>query len=94
MKILSDAQNLLLWRIYVTDHKTYLTPRYFYPILTKSEVSLQIFIKVPNIKFHGNPSGGSSADPWGPTYMTKLTGDVRDLCERGQTMIHELVTLE
>ena len=29
--------------------------------------SRQIFIKVPNIKFHGNPSSGSHADICGQT---------------------------
>jgi len=38
------------------------TPRYFCPIFTKTR---KIFIKVANIKFHGNPSCGHRADACG-----------------------------
>ena len=36
--------------------------RCFCSIVTKSGASWQIFIEVPNIKFHGNPSTGSHPD--------------------------------
>jgi hypothetical protein len=56
--------------------------RYFCPILTKFELSRQILIKVLNIKFHGNPFGGSRAATSGQTDrrtdMTKLIGAFRD----------------
>ena len=34
----------------------------FYPIVTKFGVPRQVFVKVPSIKFHGNPSSGSRAN--------------------------------
>ena len=37
----------------------------FCPIVSKSGVSGQLFIEVPSIKFHGNPSSGSSANTCG-----------------------------
>ena len=36
-------------------------------ILTKFGISQQIFIKAPNIKFHGKPSNGSRANTCGQT---------------------------
>jgi hypothetical protein len=33
-----------------------------YPILTQFGYSGQIFVEVPNIEFHRNPSSGSRAD--------------------------------
>lgn len=35
---------------------------YFYPIITKFEISQQIFIKAPTLKFHENPSTNSRAN--------------------------------
>jgi len=45
--------------------------RYFCPTVTKSEVSLHIFIKVLNIKFHRNSSSGSRADMWTSVLRTR-----------------------
>jgi hypothetical protein len=42
--------------------------RYLCPTLNKFGVSRQIFIKVPNIKFHGHPSSASRADKRGQTH--------------------------
>ena len=39
--------------------------RYLYPISIKFGISRQIFIKVPNIRFHGNPPSGCRADTCG-----------------------------
>ena len=36
--------------------------RYFCPILSKFGFSKQVFVEVPNIKFHGNPSNVYRAD--------------------------------
>ena len=45
----------------------------------------QIFIGVPSIKFHGNPSSGRSADTCGQTDgwtdKKKVTGTIRDYAE-------------
>jgi hypothetical protein len=38
---------------------------YFCQILTKLGISRQMFIKVPNIQFHGNRSSGNRADTYG-----------------------------
>lgn len=62
-----------LWRIYVAgNNKTYVGILVKCPIfcqlLTKFGDSRQIFVKkTPNIKFHGNRSGGSRADTCGRT---------------------------
>jgi hypothetical protein len=40
---------------------------HFCPILRKFGVSRQIFIKIPNVKCHKNPSSGSRADTDGHT---------------------------
>ena len=42
--------------------------RYFCPNFTKFGVSQQIFVKVPSIKLHENPSSGSRVDICGRTY--------------------------
>ena len=39
--------------------------RHFCPILTKSEIYQKNFMKVPNIKFHRNPSSRSRVDTRG-----------------------------
>ena len=72
IKILSVTQKPLLWRIYVAgNNKTYLGRHVKYPILLidfeKIWVSRQIFIKVPIVKFHENPSRRSRADICGET---------------------------
>jgi hypothetical protein len=36
--------------------------RYFCLILTKFGISRQIFIKVPNVEFQGNPSSGNHGE--------------------------------
>jgi len=41
-------------------------------ILTKLEFSQKIFEKHTNIKFHENPTSGTSVVPWGPTNRLKL----------------------
>ena len=59
--------------------------RHLHPILTKFPFSRQIFIKVPNIKFHGYPSNWSRAgtNRWTdsrtdrPMDKTKIRGDFR-----------------
>ena len=50
-----------------------LSARYSCQILTKLDLSRQIFEKYLNIKFHENPSGGSRVVPCGRTDTTKLT---------------------
>jgi hypothetical protein len=63
--------------------QTYLSARYFYPILTKFEISWKEFMKVPHIKFHKNLSSGRCADTWSQIDwqkdMTKLIGAFRFL---------------
>jgi hypothetical protein len=56
----------------VGNNKTYLglqvmSLTLFFSILAKSGISLQIFVEVPNIKFHINPFSGSRADTRGQT---------------------------
>jgi hypothetical protein len=46
--------------------------RYFCSILTKFGLCRQIFIKIPNIKFHENPSSQRCADTYGRTDIMKL----------------------
>jgi hypothetical protein len=41
--------------------------RHSCPILTEFEISRKTFMKVPNIKFHGNSSSRSQADTRGQT---------------------------
>jgi hypothetical protein len=50
--------------------------RTFSPNLNKFGIPRQIFMKVPNTKFHGNQSSGSRADTCGrwQTDMTKVMG--------------------
>jgi len=52
------------------------------PVLIEIGISQQIFIKVSNTKFQGNPSSGSRAGTWGQadgrTDFTKLTGAFPD----------------
>lgn len=56
--------------------------RFFCPILTYFGIFRQMFISVPRIKFHGNPSSRSRADTRGHmdgrTDTTKLKGDFRE----------------
>jgi hypothetical protein len=53
--------------------------RYFCPIVTKSEISLHIFIKVLNIKFHRNSfSAALTHVDEHPADMMKLTGAFRN----------------
>lgn len=65
-KNIECCTKIISWRIYVGgNNKMYLRlhakcPRLF-PILTKSGVSRQTFIKVQNIQFRGTPSSGSRA---------------------------------
>jgi len=47
------------------------TARYFCTILTKSGIPRQIYIKVLNIKFYGNPSSGSRTHTCGQTDRQK-----------------------
>ena len=54
--------------------------QYFHPISTKFGESREIFIKVPNIKFHANPSRWSRADICGET-----DGQTDDLVEANAT---------
>jgi hypothetical protein len=51
---------------------------YFCPILNKFGFSWQIFVKLPNIKFHKNPSSGSRTDACGQMDMTKVVGAFAD----------------
>lgn len=44
---------------------------HFYPILSKFAISRQNFVKLPNTKFHKNPSSASRANIWEQT-ITKL----------------------
>jgi len=57
------------FRLALTDYKKYLGLHVECPIflsdLTKSGVSEQIFVKIPNIKFHESPYRGSGADTCG-----------------------------
>jgi hypothetical protein len=59
--------------------------KHIYPILGQCEISWPIFIEVPSIKFHCNPSSGSRAGTFGEmngrTNMTKLRGTFRDHME-------------
>jgi len=73
-------------------------PSFFPPILIEIGISRQIFMKVSNTKFHGNPSSGSRADicgqTGGRTDMTKLTGtfpDYRNAPEITQTRTDKLM---
>jgi hypothetical protein len=43
------------------------TARHLCPVLTKFGFSRQIFLKILNTKFHGNPLSGSHADTCGRT---------------------------
>jgi hypothetical protein len=75
MLVLCTAQNV------GTVHCTKMF--FFRPILTKFELSWQISIEIPSIKFHGNLSSGSRGgrtDRWTDkhTDVTKLTGIFRD----------------
>ena len=56
--------------------------RYFFPpILTKLGFPQQVFRKVPNIKFHGNPSSGSRNDTRAQMYvLTDMTNVDGALC--------------
>jgi hypothetical protein len=58
---------MLLSRIYVAGNNIICLgfAVYLYSNLTKFGVSWQIFIQVPSMKFHGNPSSGSRADTCG-----------------------------
>jgi hypothetical protein len=67
-----QSQRTLLWRInFAGNNKTCLglhaNPHNFCSIFTKTR---KIFIKVPNIKFHGNPSCGHRADACGTDGQT------------------------
>jgi hypothetical protein len=53
--------------------------RYSCQILTKLQISRQIFEKYSNIKFHENPSSGSRAVPCGQTDMANLTVAFRNI---------------
>ena len=70
---------MLLWRISVVGNRTYLGLYVKCPIfwsdITTFGMYRQVFIKVPNIKFHEYPSSGTKADTCGQTDMTKLRGD-------------------
>jgi hypothetical protein len=46
--------------------------RYFCPILTKFRVFIHIFLKIPNNKFHGNPSSGNRNDACRPDETCRL----------------------
>jgi hypothetical protein len=52
---------------------------FFFTILPKLETPRQIFIKIPNIKFHVNPSSGSRADTF---KQTDGKTDVHEECNR------------
>ena len=84
IKILSVTQKPLLWRIYVAgNNETYLDRHVKYPILLfdfeNIWVSPKIYIKVPNIKFHENPSRRSRTNTYGQTDgMTNLKGAFHD----------------
>jgi hypothetical protein len=68
--------------------------RYFLPILMKFGVSRQIFIKVPKIKFHGNPSSENCADTCGkPTDVIKVIDAFKVLRELLQSHSLALVPL-
>jgi hypothetical protein len=66
IKILTAAQNSFMENLCHQQQKTslglHVKSPIFCPILTKFGISRQIFIKIQNIKFHGNPSSGGSAD--------------------------------
>jgi hypothetical protein len=59
-------------------------------IFVRFRVYRQIFIKVPNIKFHGNPSSGSRADTRGQAHMVNLIGAFRDYVNAPKKTIHKL----
>jgi hypothetical protein len=60
--------------------------RYFCSIVTVSEFSRQIFIKVPNIKLQENQSSGSRADNADRrTDMTKVTCAFHDYANAPKT---------
>ena len=71
-----------------TDIGPHVSVRNFCPILNVSGVYQEIFVKVPNIKYHENHCSGNSADRWGQidrrTDMTQLIGAFHDLRERAQ----------
>jgi hypothetical protein len=52
-----------------------------FPILKKSGSSRQTFIKVTDIKFHGNPSSGSSSEAFRLAEMTELIGVFHDYAD-------------
>jgi hypothetical protein len=54
---------MLVWRIYNPgNNETYLDHHTKCQILTKFGFYQQIFVKLSNMKFHGNPSSGRRAD--------------------------------
>jgi hypothetical protein len=53
--------------------------RYFCPTFTKFGVSQQIFLKVPSIKLHENPSSGSRVDADGHTDRADRRTDMKKL---------------
>jgi hypothetical protein len=58
----------VIWRFNVACKMVLMySARYFLSIVTKFGISRQIFMKIPNTKFHINPSSGSRADTCGQT---------------------------
>ena len=72
-----------------------LRAQYFCTISTKHVVPQHIFIKVPNIKLHGNTCCGSCADTYGhtdtKTDMTNLIGFFRDYANVPKIMLIDTV---
>jgi hypothetical protein len=76
-QMLTAAQKLLLWQIYVAGN-TALTShekcRMFLSILTKSLVFSTDVIDAINIKFYGHVSSGNRTDTCGQTDVVELVG--------------------
>jgi hypothetical protein len=76
--IIFHSKITLLWGFSVAGNKTYSGIHVKFPILNKLGSSQQTFIKVSNIKFHGNPSSGSRSEAFRLAEMTELIGVFRD----------------
>jgi len=87
-----QSNRTFLWRYNVEDNnQLYLDHHvdgYFCPIITKFGFYLQIFINVPNIKFHGNPPSGSRTQR--QTDMTQLIRAFRNFGKSSKNSEHAL----